>query len=930
MDSDLNKGRAMQNTSSSMPNVLLREARNKRGWSQEELADLLGVGKTTVRSWEAGRRFPSPRQQIRLCLIFALLPEQLGLPPVLAVPLNASVVLPMPDESAVGAVVGHDLAAPQKAPLILKAEEKRRRILRRVQNIWIEGVLQRSLYQATLMTLDLVDLPSALANPWRLSVQETNGSAQTLPPGTSILQMYDASSGELLILGEPGAGKTTLLLELARTLLARAEKNQDYPIPVIFNLSTWMVRQTSLVEWLVEELHSKYQVPVKVAQEWVEQDQLLVLLDGLDEVSEDARPGCVKEIDRYHQAHELVPIVVCCRREEYFAQTTRVALQKAVLIQPLTREQIDGYLSYAGTQLEAVSKGLQADADLEEMIHNPLMLSIVVLTYRGGKVPLVLTGSPEERRQQILDQYIKRMLERRGLSVYQEQQTIKWLSWLARQMKNHSQTTFYLERMQPDWLPDSHSYRQYRLAVIRVIFAVVCIVSAGSFACFRGDSFPTEPGLFFWLGGGKGSTILEWMAPGLGGGLRGAASFGIILVTVTVLAMVLGRRGGIPAITRKAVQHGVLTGLRHGLLIGSIVGIFSGLVFLHFEGWASGLLFGGGISLFGGLIIGLMSGLIALLQYEPVSLEKTQPHQNNTQPWRIGDRIVNALLFSVCASVSFAAVYAWQSGGMNQFVIIYGLIVGFFFGIVYGGNGTDLIRGLGISITPAEIVAWSWQAVQENLAANLRKGGLLGFAILGSVAFVVACISSVFHGIGYGLRYGLVYGIIVGLIAGIVGVLTGVLTSGWSSNLIEDEHHFARPNEGIHRSMRNAVFAACLFGPLGGIASGIGCSLAFGVVGGLTTWWILGAGVAIILTITFALQFLILYGGSAFLEHAILRWYLWRKGLIPWKYIAFLDYAGEHILLQKMAGGYMFIHRLLLEHFAYLEDHQAIEEKNHV
>ena len=40
----------------------------------------------------------------------------------------------------------------------------------------------------------------------------------------------------LLILGAPGSGKTTMLLELTRQLLERARKNDDQPIPIVFNL----------------------------------------------------------------------------------------------------------------------------------------------------------------------------------------------------------------------------------------------------------------------------------------------------------------------------------------------------------------------------------------------------------------------------------------------------------------------------------------------------------------------------------------------------------------------------------------------------------------------------------------------------------------------------------------------------------------------
>ena len=57
-------------------------------------------------------------------------------------------------------------------------------------------------------------------------------------------------------------------------------------------------------------------------------------------------------------------------------------------------------------------------------------------------------------------------------------------------------------------------------------------------------------------------------------------------------------------------------------------------------------------------------------------------------------------------------------------------------------------------------------------------------------------------------------------------------------------------------------------------------------------------------------------GGAAFVRHFVLRCLLWCTGCIPFNYARFLDYAAERILLRKVGGGYIFIHRLLLEYFA--------------
>ena len=60
------------------------------------------------------------------------------------------------------------------------------------------------------------------------------------------------------------------------------------------------------------------------------------------------------------------------------------------------------------------------------------------------------------------------------------------------------------------------------------------------------------------------------------------------------------------------------------------------------------------------------------------------------------------------------------------------------------------------------------------------------------------------------------------------------------------------------------------------------------------------------------------YGGIDVLQHYTLRFLLWWRGYLPWNTARFLDYATERIFLRKVGGGYIFIHRLLLEYFASL------------
>ena len=62
----------------------------------------------------------------------------------------------------------------------------------------------------------------------------------------------------------------------------------------------------------------------------------------------------------------------------------------------------------------------------------------------------------------------------------------------------------------------------------------------------------------------------------------------------------------------------------------------------------------------------------------------------------------------------------------------------------------------------------------------------------------------------------------------------------------------------------------------------------------------------------------LVYGGAAFSNHYIIRLLLWQKGVMPWHYVRFLEEATERILLQRVGGGYRFIHPLFQEYFASL------------
>ena len=59
----------------------------------------------------------------------------------------------------------------------------------------------------------------------------------------------------------------------------------------------------------MDALNEQYDVPRKTGQAWVEADQILPLLDGLDEVALEHRAACVEAINSFRQEHGLLPLV---------------------------------------------------------------------------------------------------------------------------------------------------------------------------------------------------------------------------------------------------------------------------------------------------------------------------------------------------------------------------------------------------------------------------------------------------------------------------------------------------------------------------------------------------------------------------------------------------------------------------------------------
>ncbi|NTW03258.1 MAG: NACHT domain-containing protein [Oscillochloris sp.] len=692
-------------------------------------------------------------------------------------------------------------------------------------------MLEKSLYCELLIALNLQTDPSAVSFSGPRLAAVHNQKAESLPPGTSIAQAYAQTNRRLLILGAPGAGKTTLLLDLARHLLDEARRDETRPIPVIFNLSSWAQRRLPLEQWFVQELRDQYGLSKRFAQQWLKENIVLPLLDGLDEVAEPQRADCVAAINSFMQEHGAEGIVVCSRAADYQAIGAKLSLDAAVQVQPLDDTQIDQYLAWAGGPLAGVKAVIEQDNELRELVRAPLMLNILSLAYQGECAEDLLGLEAAAQRRRLFDSYVQRMFDRPARSDphrYTRAQTMRWLCWLAQSLSHDKQTIFQIELMQPWWL--NHWWQRG----LYVLFAT--------------------------LGTTIGSAII--------GALCG-----------TLLGLVVGR------------------GLE--ILIWALHFNFEEVNNLHWTK-SPGSYLGSGLSF--GLSSGLIFGLGGALG---VSLFQHPTGERHRWQMVVSGLLVIGLVYLPCVILT-----VMLSRNNAQAVL------GWIFFTVPLALMTGSLIWLG-AIKPTESLRWSWHRLHTRRYLGLVLGLFSGLA-LGAGA-VIRFHISLLAGLASGLGLGLVGGLGGGLLDGLIQVELQTKT---------------RPNQGMWRTLGHAIGIWVGGGLLIGLGSGLVITLVSYIVRwvgigddanfafNIVSFLIIDLDFGMMIGIVSASVISLYFGALAFAQHFALRLVCTLSGYAPWRYPRFLNYAVERILLRRVGGSYIFVHRLLMEHFAVMTDEE--------
>ncbi len=355
------------------------------------------------------------------------------------------------------------------ASLLPPAPPKERQIFRKRQQLLaavaseVKARLKQSAHSAVLVNL-LKDEELQLVRP-DADVKIGDSPRFQLQAEDSIAKVFEDTGSKLLILGGAGAGKTTILLELALELCQRAESDSGAGVPVVLHLSSWKNDRQPVGEWLVAELSSKYGLRADLGRRWLYAGELLLLLDGLDELEPNRQEKCIEAINRQLEDSPQPPqVAVCTRYNEYKNCNSRLRLNGAIFLRPLTDAQIRTYLVAARSR--ELWYNIESEPQLLALGRTPLLLSVMTLAYEE-----ILIHSwkrltcKEDLRQYLFNAYIRRMLGREINPRKQPspEKTRHWLIWLAQKMEQENQAEFWIEKINPNWLQTTRQKQLYRI-----------------------------------------------------------------------------------------------------------------------------------------------------------------------------------------------------------------------------------------------------------------------------------------------------------------------------------------------------------------------------------------------------------------------------------------------------------------------------------
>lgn len=819
--------------------------------------------------------------------------------------------------------------------------QARTAMIDKVRDYWIEGVLQPTLSEAARFNIGHELVPGAV-------VAEDYLPERDFGPQEDIAPLFEQCGRRLLILGSPGSGKTMLLLRLAEPLLRQAEADANAPIPVVLNLSSWWRDRLPLDQWMVREAAVAYRIQPHVMRRWIRDEAVIPLLDGLDEVglgaaarekwmgeggavggaadttsaaaaaaanppaltattrpdekalslsavvAAEAREACLKAINTYLEASpRKVGVAICSRSSEYGELAEKLHLNCALRLQDLSETQVQEVL--AAESMQGVRELEQAEPWLHEMVGNPFLLNLMSVAYRGKRPSTKATQAA--RQEHLMAAYVdQRLSETRGRRERDggaDAAAIReHLMWLAHNLTKAGQTVFHLESLQMTWLKSVWARCAYCVSIRLLLGWCVIVIGLGLTLLmgllmgslrWGGDFFQPEAAY----------ELLEM--------LQDTARVSYLLVFTGIVASIQEWR------TSRVARRGAWgRWLKEAAL----------LCLLH-----AGL-----VAIFAVPLIVLVMALEAALS--PEQLWALVTAMSSEQWFANGMFLLVVAVFSALVSLGCVGFVALASKlgikshpGLTtcSFLGVWGLLIMILVGLL----GSDFIEediepvvfALLLAVVSFVAGGMAW-LIANDIHTSERVGwrwnwkGAVGCATLFMLSYVLGNWSD---GTGTGIE------VLSGV--GVLGVLGGVGLGFHRASAVSMR---VGPNEGVLRSVWASVKLGCVLGLLGlALAGAFSCIICGSWPWEVHDWYDkdfvdLGRWGFSILFVLGALA-----GGlDVPVKHYTLRVLLRISDKVPLRLAKSLEEISRVLLLRRVGGGFIFVHRYLLEYFEMLARRQ--------
>ncbi len=254
--------------------------------------------------------------------------------------------------------------------------------------------------------------------------------------------------------------------------------------------------------------------------------------------------------------------------------------------------------------------------------------------------------------------------------------------------------------------------------------------------------------------------------------------------------------------------------------------------------------------------------------------------ENNQQ--KIQNKVITLVLYGAILSLGTStSIYLALGLLFPPFTfsrIIQAILMGFLFGPL-ASLTTHWLLGNFESIDYEKVVSWEWQNFWRGIPFGVFAGIVVSVGI--GLVLVFDCLS------------------VIGIIS-ILSLLSGII-NGIRNKKINNNVRFDSIFPALLKELCLLIFSICLLITLF-------TALIFGIDLGITIGFPIG--------LFFGVLYGIINNGKSLIKHYGIRLTLKINNLLPWRLVPFLDHCVDLIFLRRVGGGYIFVHRLLMEHFA--------------